>query len=99
MSKRQQSRRQKQMRRRHGENAHIFDKDLTQALAEVECDSWEFAIALAGGNVPAAAEICGLEGIPRSAKVLWGRSAEAALGTYRAWRRRRGTPNKRATHR
>ena len=88
-SSRRRSQRQKSMRRRRGENAYLFDAGLTRLLVEVDRDDWELATAAFGGDIRAAAHALRLEGIPASAKVLWGRSAEHAADTYRAWRNRK----------
>ena len=76
-------------RRRRGERAFLFDKDLSRCLADVEHDDWELAISNVGGDVVLAAQACGLAEIPRGARALWGRSAQEALGTYRRWQQRR----------
>jgi len=83
------ARRQRELRRRRNERAYIFDGDLSRCLGEVERERWEFAIELSGGEVVAAARRCGLADVPPGAKALWGRSAEAAVGTYRSWLNRR----------
>lgn len=83
------ARQQRRLRRQHGERAFIFDQDVSRCLGEVEREDWEIAISECGGDVAAAADSCGLEGVPRSAKALWGRSAEDAAGTYRRWQKRR----------
>jgi hypothetical protein len=87
--RRDRSRRQRELRRRRGERAFLFDKALGRCLGEVGRDEWEFAISITGGDVAAAARACGLADIPGSAKALWGRSAEEALGIYRRWLKRR----------
>ena len=43
------SRIQKDLRRRRGERAFLFDKDLSRCLGDVDRDDWEFAIAISGG--------------------------------------------------
>ena len=70
------------------ERALIFTADLNRCFGDVEREDWEWAIADAGGSVPDAAVDCGLTGVPRDAKALWGKSAEAARDTYRAWQRK-----------
>ncbi len=71
-----------------GTSAFLFTPE-GQLLAEVERDTWEFAISVANGDVVSAAEACGLQAIPKGAKALWGRSAEAAWSTYRRWHNRK----------
>ncbi len=83
------SRIQKDLRRRRGERAFLFDKDLSRCLGDVDRDDWEFAIAISGGDVALAAQERALTGIPGGAKVFWGRSAEEALETYRRWQKKR----------
>ena len=83
------SRKQRQLRRRRGERAFLFDKSLGRLLADVPRDDWEFAISVCGGDVALAGRTCGLADVPRSAKALWGRSPDEALGTYRRWQKRR----------
>ena len=87
MKKRAQdrSRRQQELRRRRGERAFIFDRDVSRCLGEADREEWEVAISECGGDVAAAASECGLGEIPRGAKALWGRSAEEALTIYRRW--------------
>jgi hypothetical protein len=80
---------QKRLRQRRNERAFIFDKDLERCLGAADREDWELAISLFGGNVADAATDCGLEGIPKNAKVLWGKSAEEALSTYRRWQRKK----------
>jgi len=91
MKKRAQgrSKRQKELRRRRGERAFIFDQDVSRCLGEADREEWEDAIRGCGGDIPAAADWCGIEGVPGNAKALWGRSAEEALATYRGWQRSR----------
>ena len=86
---RDKSRGQRQLRRRRGERAFLFDKNLDSLLGDADRDEWEFAISVCGGNVAAAARWCGLGDVPRGAKALWGRSAEEALATYRRWEGKR----------
>lgn len=81
---------QKELRRRRGERAFIFDQDLARCLGDADRDAWEFAISLTGGNISQAAEQCGIDGVQRGAKAFWGRSAEEALATYWRWQRKRG---------
>ena len=76
-------------RRGHGERAFLFNKDLSCALGDVEREQWEIAINEYGGDVVAAAKSCGFVDVPRSAKALWGRSAEEALATYLRWQKKR----------
>lgn len=83
------SRKQRELRRRRGERAFLFDKSLGRCLGEVPRDDWESAISVCGGDVALAGQACGLADIPRSAKPLWGRSPDEALGTYRRWQKRR----------
>ena len=87
--KQSRSRQQRKLRERRGERAFLFDKDFSQCFGEMDRDDWELAISANGGNVLAAGDECGLRGLPRGAKALWGRSAEEALGTYRRWLRKR----------
>ncbi|HLG19012.1 MAG TPA: hypothetical protein VI895_04240 [Bdellovibrionota bacterium] len=61
---------------------------MSRSLGQVDREEWEFALSIHGGNVAQAARQCGLDGIPTSAKALWGRSSEEAAGTYRRWRDR-----------
>ena len=86
---RDRARRQKELRRRRGERAFLFDKELATCLGELDREDWEFAIQMAGGDVAAAARECGLADVPRGSIALWGRSRDEALGTYRRWQRRR----------
>ena len=78
---------QRDLRRRRGERAFLFDSDFTRCLGTVDREQWEFTISIHGGDVVAAARECGLAHIQPGAKAVWGRSAEEALGTYRRWRR------------
>lgn len=82
-----QSQSQKTLRQKRNEQAFLFDPQLTRCLGAVERDAWEEAISFSGGNVANAADECGLKDIPKGAKVLWGRSAEEALGIYRRWQK------------
>lgn len=88
-NRKSQRRRQRQLRKRRGERAFLFDAELSRCLGEVDREEWEFAISMGGGDLASAAEMCGLEGVLRNAKALWGRSAEEALATYRSWLKRR----------
>ena len=81
---------QRELRRRRGERAFLFDKGLSRCLAELEREEWEWALSSCGGDTVLAAHQCGLGGAPPGAKALWGRSAEEALDTYRRWQKRRG---------
>jgi len=83
--KQNRSRQQRKLRKRRGERAFLFDKDLSQCLGDVDRDDWEFAISAHGGDVVAAGEECGIPDLPRGVKALWGRSTEDARGTYRRW--------------
>jgi hypothetical protein len=67
----------------------VFAKGLSRCLAEVEREQWEAVLSFCGGDVRAAARECGLEGVGAGAKVLWGRSSEEALNSYRHWQERR----------
>ena len=80
---------QKELRERRDEQAFLFDNDVSRCLAEVDRDQWELAIANQGGDLVAAAKECGIVGLPRGAKALWGRSADEARGTYRRWLKKR----------
>jgi hypothetical protein len=81
---------QRRVREQRAERAFLFDKDLARCLGEADRERWETAISFHGGDVAAAAKDCGLGDLPRSARVLWGRSAEEALGIYRRWQKKRG---------
>jgi len=85
----EKSRRQKRMRRARDEHAFIFTEDLSQCLARVEREDWEYAISSASGNPANAAEALGIRGVPRNARVLWGRSEGEAKATYIGWQRKR----------
>jgi len=80
---------QRELRRRRGERAFLFDKDVSCCLAEFEREEWEWALSACGGDVVRAAQECGLDGVPLGAKALWGRSAEEARATYRRWQKQR----------
>ena len=67
---RKHRRKQREMRRRRGERAFLFDADLSRFLGEVERRDWEFAISICGGDVALAAEMCDLADVPRNAKAL-----------------------------
>lgn len=88
-SHQRKSQRQQVLRERRNERAFLFDPQLTRCLGTAEREPWEEAISFSGGNVAEAAEECGLKDIPKNAKVLWGRSAEEALGTYRRWQKQK----------
>jgi hypothetical protein len=90
MGNAKRSRQQRDLRRRRGERAFLFDKELSRCLGEVAREEWEDAISLCGGDVADAALLCGVPGIPKGARALWGQSAEEALGTYRRWQKRSG---------
>jgi hypothetical protein len=87
--KRNRSAKQRKLRQRRGERAFLFDQEISRCLGDADRDDWEFAIAEHGGNVLAAGEECGIPNLPRSAKALWGRSAEEAANTYRRWLKKR----------
>ncbi len=80
---------QKDLRRRRGERAFLFDKDLSRCLGDVDRDDWEFAIAISGGDVALAANNARSLGFREAPKSCWGRSAEEALETYRRWQKKR----------
>jgi hypothetical protein len=80
---------QRELRQRRGEQAFLFDKDLSRCVAEVDRDEWEWAMSSCGGDVVRAARECGLDGVPPGAKALWGRSADEARDAYRRWQKRR----------
>lgn len=73
-------------RERRNEHAFLFGPD-ERCLGKVERGEWEFAISMSGGNVVEAARQLGLD-VPRGTRALWGSSQEAAIGVYRAWRKR-----------
>ena len=73
------------LRAGNGERAFLFAPDSEEVIADVDRPRWERAIAQAGGAVAVAAAACGIEGVPRGAKVLWGRSASEAMNTFRRW--------------
>jgi len=83
------SARQRELRKRRGECAFLFTRDGDRCLGSVDRDEWEDAISLLGGDVGAAAAMCGLADVTKDARALWGRSAEEALATYRSWQRRK----------
>lgn len=83
------SRNQRALRRRRNERAFLFDKNFSRCLGNVDRDEWEPAISICGGDVAAAALLCGIPDLPRGAKVLWGQSAEESLGIYRRWQKKR----------
>jgi hypothetical protein len=80
---------QRALRQGRDERAFIFDKNLSRCLGEIARDQSETAISLCGGDVVSAARECGVAGVPRGARVLWGRSANDALDIYRRWQKRR----------
>jgi hypothetical protein len=80
---------QRELRERRDERAFLFDKDLSRCLGEVDRAKWEWALSSCRGDVARAAHQCGLDGVPRGAKALWGRSAEEARDTYQRWQKRR----------
>ena len=80
---------QRQLRQRRGERSFIFTADLSRCLGEVDREEWEDAVAFGGGSVAEGAAECGITGVPRDAKALWGVSPEAAIGAYRAWLKRK----------
>lgn len=79
-------------RERRDEHAFLFAPD-ERCLGKVERDEWDLAISLAGGNVVEAARQVGIE-VPRGTRALWGRSEEAAIGTYRSWMKRKARKKK-----
>jgi hypothetical protein len=81
---------QRQLRRRRGERAFLFDTSVSHCVAEFEREEWESALSSCGGDAVRAARECGLVGVAPGTKALWGRSAEEALDTYRRWQKRRG---------
>lgn len=83
------SRDQKELRRRRDEHVFLFDGDFSRCIGQADREAWEFAISICGGSVAQAAQECGLSGVPRDAKALWGRSADEALETYRKWQKSR----------
>ncbi|MHB1712453.1 MAG: hypothetical protein ACYCV7_13810 [Acidimicrobiales bacterium] len=86
---RTRSQEQRQLRKRRGERAFLFDKDLSRCLGEVDREEWELVLSLYGGDVVLAGRDCGVDGVAPGAKALWGRSCEEALGTYRRWQKQR----------
>lgn len=83
---RNKSRDQRGLRERLGEDAYLFGPD-ERCLGKVERDRWEDVVTWVGGSVAEAALECGLQ-VPRSTRVLWGRSAQEALATWRKWQAR-----------
>jgi hypothetical protein len=73
-------------RERRNEDAFLFGPD-ERCLGQVERGEWECAISMPGGNVVEAARELGRD-VPRGTRALWGTSQEAAIGAYRAWRKR-----------
>ena len=55
---------QRELRRRRGERAFLFDKSLSRCLAEVQREEWELALSSCGGDTVRAARQCGLGGAP-----------------------------------
>jgi len=86
---RRRSHRQRKLRRRRDERAFLFDPSLSKCFGSVEREDWEDAVRMFGGDITAAAEMCGLTPVPRGTKALWGRSAEEALATYRRWKKKK----------
>jgi hypothetical protein len=86
--KRKQAWDQRRKRRQKHERAFLFTAE-GHLLGEVERVQWEVALADCGGDVADAATACGLTDMPKGAKALWGRSAEAAWSTYRHWQKQR----------
>ena len=80
MNRLHQRHRQKDHRRRNGEKAFLFDANLSECLAEIERDNWEWAIDLAGGNVGEAARLAGIDSIPNNARALWGKVIRTRSG-------------------
>lgn len=68
----------------------MFTHDLATVLAEIGRAEWHSALSICGGDSAAAAATCGLSGVPRDARALWGRSAGEARSTYRRWQKTRG---------
>jgi len=86
--KQKQAQNQRRKRRQKHERAFLFTAE-GHLLGEVERVPREVALADCGGNVTAAAMACDLTDMPEGTKALWGRSAEAAWGTYRHWQQQR----------
>ena len=80
---------QRQLRRRRGERAFLFDDGLSGVLAEFDREEWEWALSECGGNTAEAARVCGVEDARPGTKALWGRSAADARDRYRQWQARR----------
>jgi hypothetical protein len=80
---------QRQLRRRRGERAFLFDEGLSGLVAEFDREEWEWALSACGGNTAEAARECGVKDAQPGMKALWGRSAEDARGRYRQWQARR----------
>jgi hypothetical protein len=89
--KRKQAQDQRRQRRQRNKRTFLFTPD-GHLLGEVERVPWEVALAECGGDVVKAGKACGLADRPKGAKALWGRSAEAAWGTYRHWQQQRQRP-------
>lgn len=79
---------QKELRKKRGEHAFIFDKEYRACLGRVDHNDWEFVIAKYGGRVDNAAEQCAISDIPKNARVLWGTSEEDARRIYYQWRKK-----------
>ncbi len=80
----------RQLRRRRGERAFLFDMSLSRCVAQFEREEWESALSSCGGDAVRAARQCGLDDVAPGTRALWGRSAEEAFDTYRRWQKRRG---------
>jgi len=63
---------QRELRRRRGERAFLFDEGLSRCLAELEREDWEWALSSCGGDTVRAARQCGLGDVPSGTKALWG---------------------------
>ena len=80
-SRRQRSE-QRQLRRRRGERAFLFDEGLSCLLAEFDREEWERALSACGGNTAEAAEECGVKDARPGMKALWDdRRGTPATGT------------------
>ncbi len=79
---------QKELRKKRGEHAFIFDKKYSVCLGKVDREDWEFAISEYGGRVDKAAKRCGIPDIPKSGRALWGTSEEDARRIYNQWKKR-----------
>jgi hypothetical protein len=85
---RQKRAEQRQLRRRRGERAFLFDEGLLGVLAEFDREEWEWALSACGGNTAEAAQQCGVRDARPGMKALWGRSAGDARERYRQWQAR-----------